>query len=70
MFISIIAQNKKKTLSIERFFLKIKVLSKEIRRETFYVFLAFSIVSVYVFKLKWTFVNRVFSYKFKDKRFF
>ena len=25
---------------------------------------------MYVFKLKWTFVKRVFSYKFKDKRFF
>ena len=46
MFISIIAQNKKKHFQSSIFFLKIQVLSKEIRRETFYVFLAFSIVSV------------------------
>lgn len=46
MLISVITQNNKKPLLIERFFLKIQGLSKEIRRETFYVFLVFSIVSV------------------------
>lgn len=46
MLISVITQNNKIPLLIERFFLKIQGLSKEIRRETFYVFLVFSIVSV------------------------
>lgn len=46
MLISVITQNNKIPLLIERFFLKIQGLSEKIRRETFYVFLVFSIVSV------------------------